>query len=248
MISTPSGTDLFEITMASEPRSALTLRRASRALSPKKRFTVMVIFPYQLLMPMTEVTLIVLVSGISLFDSTFRFGQARRRKRDSSQRRLPGTSSTGRQPEFLLLLRRFDGLAQQGIGQPRLDACAIRTTALQGLTEQTFEAGVERHDLQVVVAGEELLDDRAAQRHAHQRRQFAGILDARRIGRPALSMMVRMSRILTLSSSRFCSTRCTVDSGSSLGHQILDELRRILRQMDRATPAFPGARAIRRHA
>ena len=48
--------------------------------------------------PIIEVTLINLLSGTSLCASTLSWEMPRRKKRDSSVRRLPGTSSTGGKP------------------------------------------------------------------------------------------------------------------------------------------------------
>ena len=49
---------------------------------------------------MIEVTLIIRVSGTSLWDSTFNWGTVRRKNLDKSRRRLAGTSNTAGSPRF----------------------------------------------------------------------------------------------------------------------------------------------------
>ena len=76
--------------------------------------------------------------------------------------------------------------AQQRVGKFRLDYRVVGAARLQGLQEQAFERGVERYDLQLGFAREDLLHDRAAERDAHQRGELAGVLRARRRGRQRL--------------------------------------------------------------
>ena len=116
---------------------------------------------------------------------------------------------------------------------------------VEGLLQHAVERAVEADHLQFGVAREDLLHDRAAEGQARQRGELGRVLDGRRVlGQH--SRIVRMSRMCTSSSSRFCSTFCSVLSGTHLGHQVLDQLGRDLARCGRAAAAFPGGRAARR--
>lgn len=64
----------------------------------------------------------------------------------------------------------------------------------------------------------------------------------------SVSRTVRMSRIATPSSSRYCSTFCTVVTGTTRAAQILDELGRLLFDAIEQAPASPRDPAIRPRA
>ena len=166
-------------------------------------------------------------SGISACDSTLSCGRLRRRKRDSSTRSACCTTSTGARPSCSWRAMAACGLAQQVVGQAGLDAAA----AGQGLQQHAVERAVEADHLQLVIAREELLHDRAAQRQARQRGELGGVLDASAHARPATRGWCACRGSARSSSSRFCSTFCSVLSGSTLGTRSSDSLGAVLAEL-----------------
>ena len=88
--------------------------------------------------------------------------------------------SHGGQAKPLLALGCCRGFADQRIGQTRLETGVFRTTR-DSLRKQTFKRRIERHDLHLATAREELLDDGTSQCDAHLGRKFVGILGTRRM-------------------------------------------------------------------